>query len=159
METLQQSGVQPSERIVSLGSPRKASPATPRTSRHCVIVGFKGGSQLEPTGRWLKFPFQGNFRLKCELEHREVFSLLRSISHCLGWLWIGRTAMYSTLLCEFNVELSTVVPFPTPSEVLRIGTWRSFFSSAFQFSWPRMVVDWMNCYVHFCVNSMSSFQL
>ena len=64
------------------------------------------------------------------------------------------------LLCiVFNVELSIIVPLPAPSETLRVGTWRSIFSSAFHFSWARMVVVWMNCNVHFCVNSMSSCPL
>ena len=35
--------------------------------------------------------------------------------------------MRSVLLYEFNVELSFVVPFSTPSEALGGGTWRSIF--------------------------------
>ena len=48
-------------------------------------------------------------------------------------------------LGEFNFKLSIVIPFLTPSEVLRVGTYRIIFSSAFQFSLSRMVVDWMSC--------------
>ena len=42
---------------------------------------------------------------------------------------------------ELNIKLSIVVPFPTPSKGLRVGTWRSIFSSAFKLSWS--VVDLM----------------
>ena len=32
-----------------------------------------------------------------------------------------------TLLYEFSIGLSIVVPFTTPSETSRVGTWRSIF--------------------------------
>ena len=41
------------------------------------------------------------------------------------------------------------LPFPTLSDVLRVGMWRRIFSSVFQFSWPSIVVDWMSCILHF----------
>ena len=34
----------------------------------------------------------------------------------------GLDELLCALLCEFNVELSIVIPFPTPSEALRVGT-------------------------------------
>ena len=72
------------------------------------------------------------------------FFLPRCYSHASDGC--GLDELLCALLCEFNVELSIVIPFPTPSKALGVGTLRSIFSSAFQFSLPRIVVDWISCY-------------
>ena len=53
----------------------------------------------------------------------------------------GLAELLCALMYEFNVELSIVVPFPTPSEALWVVTYmKKYFFSMFYFSWPRLVV-------------------
>ena len=69
----------------------------------------------------------------------------------------GLDKMRCALLCRFNVELSLVVPFTTHSEAVGFGTWRSIFSSALHFLWPRMDLVWMSCNVHFHMDEQCDF--
>ena len=52
----------------------------------------------------------------------------------------GLDELQCAFLNEFNIKLFIVVPFLTPSEALRVGTYaEKNISSTFQFSWPRVV--------------------
>ena len=56
----------------------------------------------------------------------------------------GLVELQCGLFCIFRFRVHICLSFPALSEALRVGTWRNILSSAFQFSWPRIVVDWMN---------------
>ena len=94
-----------------------------------------------------------------ELELKEVFFLPLPILMVSDGC--GLSDMICALLCEFNVELSFVVPFPSPSEALGVGTWRSIFSSRYISNGLGWILDivWMGCNVHYRMNSMSNCPL